>query len=399
MADNMLLNAGAGGKTLATDEIGGIDFQRVKLVHGNDGVNDGDIAIANPLPVRQDPASTVNAANSSTTPLGISATFTGTYVDVSLFTSIIVSIFADQASATDGVKFQWSSDGTNLDIEATAELAANAGRAYSLSPRAQFFRVVYTNGATGQGAFRLETILHAGSVGPFTRPIDKVIDDTYFAQLTRTVLAAKRNDGNYGNIRSSNGDNLKVSVSELDGIGAQDAGRVFVKNPAGTNMGDATTPVRVDPTGTTSQPVLPFALGRTSNPTPVGDNTSVRVMADDLGRIVTSPYGVRDRVVHNRIVLTTTTETNLLVPGGGGIFLDLVYLAVSNQSASLVRVDIRDSVGGTIRWSLALAANGGGGTISFPVPLTQAAVTNNWTAQLSSSVTSVYITAIAVENI
>lgn len=52
MADNIVLGSGDGlGDTLAADEIGGIKFQREKLVHGIDGTNDGDVAATNPLPV------------------------------------------------------------------------------------------------------------------------------------------------------------------------------------------------------------------------------------------------------------------------------------------------------------------------------------------------------------
>lgn len=51
MADNTILNTGAGGDTLATDDIGGVKFPRSKLVIGADGVNDGDVSAANPLPI------------------------------------------------------------------------------------------------------------------------------------------------------------------------------------------------------------------------------------------------------------------------------------------------------------------------------------------------------------
>jgi hypothetical protein len=51
MADNTVLPTGAGGDTIASDDIGGVKFQRIKLVHGVDGVNAGDVADTNPLPV------------------------------------------------------------------------------------------------------------------------------------------------------------------------------------------------------------------------------------------------------------------------------------------------------------------------------------------------------------
>ena len=51
MADNTILNLGSGGDTIATDDISGVKYQRVKIIQGTDGVNDGDISLTNPLPV------------------------------------------------------------------------------------------------------------------------------------------------------------------------------------------------------------------------------------------------------------------------------------------------------------------------------------------------------------
>jgi len=50
MADNVAITAGA-GTSVATDDIGGAHFQRVKLVQGADGTNDGDTGFFNPLNV------------------------------------------------------------------------------------------------------------------------------------------------------------------------------------------------------------------------------------------------------------------------------------------------------------------------------------------------------------
>lgn len=50
MADNIAVTEGS-GKTVATDDISGIQYQRVKVVLGADGVNDGDVSSSNALPV------------------------------------------------------------------------------------------------------------------------------------------------------------------------------------------------------------------------------------------------------------------------------------------------------------------------------------------------------------
>lgn len=53
MADNTTLNVGTGGDVYASDDIAGVKHQRVKLRHGDDGVNDGDVSRLNPLPVEE----------------------------------------------------------------------------------------------------------------------------------------------------------------------------------------------------------------------------------------------------------------------------------------------------------------------------------------------------------
>lgn len=53
MADNTALNSMTGGDTIGADDISGVKYQRVKLIEGADGANDGDVSSANPLPVAQ----------------------------------------------------------------------------------------------------------------------------------------------------------------------------------------------------------------------------------------------------------------------------------------------------------------------------------------------------------
>ena len=50
MADNTTLNTGTGGDVIASDDIANVKYQRVKLIHGADGVNSGDVSTANPYP-------------------------------------------------------------------------------------------------------------------------------------------------------------------------------------------------------------------------------------------------------------------------------------------------------------------------------------------------------------
>lgn len=51
MADNIGYTPGAGA-IIAADDVGGALLQRIKVVVGADGVNDGDVSLANPMPIQ-----------------------------------------------------------------------------------------------------------------------------------------------------------------------------------------------------------------------------------------------------------------------------------------------------------------------------------------------------------
>ena len=51
MADNISIGFNSGDTNIATDDIAGRHYQRVKVVTGGDGVNDGDVSASNPLPI------------------------------------------------------------------------------------------------------------------------------------------------------------------------------------------------------------------------------------------------------------------------------------------------------------------------------------------------------------
>lgn len=103
---------------------------------------------------------TVSTVNSTSTPLGANAVFTGTSEDISGFAAVNVAVFSDQASAAGGLSIQASTDGTNWDFVSPQTVAASVPGVFTFHTRAKFFRIVYTNGATLQTAFRLQTIFH-----------------------------------------------------------------------------------------------------------------------------------------------------------------------------------------------------------------------------------------------
>jgi len=67
MTDNVVLNTMTGGDTVGADDIAGVKIQRIKLIHGADGTNDGDVAKTNPLPTYQAIATVVDGRKVVTT--------------------------------------------------------------------------------------------------------------------------------------------------------------------------------------------------------------------------------------------------------------------------------------------------------------------------------------------
>jgi hypothetical protein len=132
----------------------------------------------------------VSTVNSSTSVLAGAAVFTGTSEDITEYADIRVTIFSDQASATDGLSLQQSSNGTNWDVVDVYSIPAATGKTFSTAANSKFFRVVYTNGATLQTAFRLQTIYRKTyTKGSSQRPQDGRTNDNDTEETSAFLMA------------------------------------------------------------------------------------------------------------------------------------------------------------------------------------------------------------------
>jgi len=155
--------------------------------------------------IKTDLEGKVSTLNSTITPLGISGIFTGTWEDVTNYSSLTLTVFSDQNSATDGLEFDWSHDGSNVDrVEPTALIVGSTGRAFNITVRGRYFRIKYTNGIIAQSIFRLGVVYHAGGSGLITKRLATVPNDDNFGLLTQTIMAGKSNvGGQYYNINAN----------------------------------------------------------------------------------------------------------------------------------------------------------------------------------------------------
>ena len=96
MADNIPISLGVGASA-ATDDIGGVHYQRIKVITGSDGASDGDLSGSNPLPVRVAEKSLFHISGSAVTSGSI-------LIAASANTRIVVSAFVVQGESSGSVR-------------------------------------------------------------------------------------------------------------------------------------------------------------------------------------------------------------------------------------------------------------------------------------------------------
>ena len=303
MADNVTLNSGTGGATLAADDISGVHHQRVKIQVGADG-SATDVSDANPLPIDDAggsitvdgavtvsgtvtadlgatdnavldsiaantgagalesggnlatlagavsgaemqadvvtlPPIVVDSGNSTTTPLTGSATFTGTGVDLLNYQGVTISLFADQDSAANGMRFEFSTDNSNWDLSHQHDYVADTGREFQFAAQARYFRVVFVNDSSAQSAVRIQTLLHR-SVPAWTvhrMDSDLAVDRSAIA-VKAGLMAQVSGSGSFTPVASNAQGKLQVAA-EIDDGGNSITVDIGTALPAGTNnIGD-----------------------------------------------------------------------------------------------------------------------------------------------------------------
>lgn len=172
---------------------------------------------------RADGASTVN---STTTLLTAGQTFTGPFEDIIGFANISITAFSDVASATDGLRFEYSTDGVNVDDFDSFTLSAGNGGQFSSGATTKYFRVKYTNGSSNQTTFRLQTIYHITAPKSSTHRIDDAINGENDAELNKAVITGRNPDGIFDNVGTSGVVSSNSSTTPL-GIGGIFLGSYF----------------------------------------------------------------------------------------------------------------------------------------------------------------------------
>lgn len=154
--------------------------------------------------------------NTTNTPLGSNATFTGLWQDCLNYQEVNVSIDTDQNSAINGLVIQWSADGTTIADTDVFSVYANLGTNYTPNPSFRYVRIVYTNGPVTQTRFNLMTILRRGMTGGSFHRIDSTLKDDSDGRLTISVPKLKTAANTYVSQQATMQGNAKISLEEID---------------------------------------------------------------------------------------------------------------------------------------------------------------------------------------
>jgi len=164
----------------------------------------------------------LDSGNSSGTPLGANAVYTGTAFNVTDYAAINVNVVSNVASAADGVMVQFSGDGTNWVHSHATTYNGGTGVGYIFNCEWQFARVVYTNGAVAQGSFLIQTIFKVNAVKQSLYTLDQTSTGQMFAELGKSVIIGKTTGGGGGYV--------PVKVNPSGALTVEASGSVSVSN-------------------------------------------------------------------------------------------------------------------------------------------------------------------------
>ena len=334
MADNIVLNAGAGGATVAADDITSVWYQIIKLAYG--ALDSATIvSTSNGLPIQIIGAIPAGANN-----IGDVDVLTIAAGDNNIGNVDIVTLPALVAgSATIGAVTGPTADNAANPTLKLGVLPAVALGAAPLRTEGNVNPLRVT--LAGDVAVTLDSeavVLGAGTaeIGKLAAGVANIGDVDVL-----TIAAGDNNIGNVDIITMPTG----ASAAQVQGTAAHDAAAA-------------------------QNPVLLGAYAETPDDTAPGNEVSaeadaVRIAADRDGAIYTHPHPPRIWHVSTEY---TTQQTDITVKAAPGVGLSLyitdIYLAVN----AAVNVTIKESTT-TLKWKYYASGQGDGASVNFTVPI------------------------------
>ncbi len=308
MADNVAITAGS-GTSVATDDVAGIHFQRVKLV---DGAADSAAAIpgdaANGLDVDVTRVQGTVAVSAASLPLPSGAATAAKQP----------ALGTAGASSADVITVQGVASMTALKVDGAAVTQPVSAASLPLPSGAATAAKQPAPGTAGTPSADVLTVQGAASMTAL-----KVDGAAVTQPVSGTVTA-----------------NLAAGTNTNEVVGDAAHGAAVAGNP-----------------------VLSGREARTSDGTAVSNGQAVRAIADTLGKQIVIQGAVHDLYTSGRANITNTTAADVIAAAGAGIRIAVTSVLVTNAHATVAtKVEIRD--GTTVKIQGQSAAGGGGFALS-----------------------------------
>jgi hypothetical protein len=167
----------------------------------------------------------ISTANSSTTPLGIAGTFTGTSEETTQYLGIAVAVGTDRNGT---LNIDYSTDNSNWDQTQTytitvASPGSVSGFFFQFMSEAKYYRLRYVNGGTAQGVFRLQSILKTNAGTGEVQYIQQPIIASTDALVTKGVIygVTTGGGGGYVAVKVTPSGAITNALGDISGIVGQ----------------------------------------------------------------------------------------------------------------------------------------------------------------------------------
>ena len=333
MADNVTIPAtGSGTATpvIATDDVSGVQFQRVKLDVGGDGatvpVLAGTGAAASALRVALADSSSVAATQSGTWTVGVSGTVAISAAALPLPSGAATAakqpaIGTAGTASADVITVQGVTSMVALKVDGSAVTQPVSGTV-TIQDGGGSITVDGTVAASQSGTW---TVTGAGGTFPVT---DSGGSLTVDAPVGTPVF-----------VRLSDGSSAITSLA----VTATCAGDVA------DDAADSGNPVKIGAKCRTSMTAV----------TPVAGGDRVNLCADSDGVQFARLNGPLADIVSGTVGITDGSSTSVISAAGAGVKIYVTTVIISNSSATAVTVDLRDGTGGSVKATFPVPATGG----------------------------------------
>lgn len=295
--------------------------------------------------------------NTTITALGANATFTGTWTNIVNYSAISLGIYADQNSATDGLKYQFSHDGVSVHHEHSYSYITDTyGTGYSVPVEFRYYRVVYTNGAVAQATLVISSTLKQTALFPSSYKVTQTISDQTQALFTRGVIVGESTAGGpnppYVNVKVSPSGAVQVggsvSVSNFPATQAV-SGSVSVSNFPATQAVSGSVTVNTI-SGFATETTLSGISGNITTAALAAAQYTVSTLAKMINTV--SVMVGWDGTTHRELSVDGTGKLNVNASVSQGYASGTVYTDQLSVGLTAVRATVSGSTPNTSRKKL-----------------------------------------------